>query len=654
MAERAKSPQEEPFQGYEGDTKVFYDLFVKFFEIVLHVFFNTVKVRGAWRVPKTGPVILVGAPHASQFVDPVLLGVEVRKMIHRRPSFLIAEKSHAHPIIGRLSRLMNAIPVGRAQDSFHVATGEVYAKPQNTDPENQLVIRGIDTLFLKEVKPGMNISLQGFNDLAPVEEVRSDTELVLRKPFKTTECQQMMVHGFEPCGYKIGAKVDNSKMFHSVFDHLATGGSIGIFPEGGSHDRTEMLPLKPGVAIMALGTMAAYPGSKVAIVPVGMNYFHPHKFRSRAVIEFGDPLYVDDDLLKEYTDGGVEGKKSSVAELMARIVDRLQLVTINAPDYETLMVIQAGQRLYLKHRHIPLSLTIEFRRRFVQGYLSFKEKDPRINELYQDVKRYNDQLTTMGIADHQVAAQATVSKLRILRRLLTRVLILIVLVVAGLPGLILSSPILAGTKLYSKRKARLALAKSNVKIQANDVIATWKILVGLFMVPTIFGAYSIGCCYYVFTRTNWLPYGRVNLVRLFFACFYGLMLVGYATIIISEAGRDIFKSLRPLYLALSPSRNDSLVQIRKTRADLQTKITAVVNELGPQLFPDIKYRLNTEEPYRNVSQDPRIDIRGLNSSLNLKGDYDLANVAVFSAEQAPLVLGSNKVRRRFSGTRKDQ
>lgn len=28
--------------------------------------------------------------------------------------------------------------------------------------------------------------------------------------------------------------------------------SIGIFPEGGSHDRSELLPLKAGVALMAL------------------------------------------------------------------------------------------------------------------------------------------------------------------------------------------------------------------------------------------------------------------------------------------------------------------------------------------------------------------------------------------------------------------
>lgn len=38
--------------------------------------------------------------------------------------------------------------------------------------------------------------------------------------------------------------VDQSKMFSSVHAALANGSCIGIFPEGGSHDNTDLLPLK--------------------------------------------------------------------------------------------------------------------------------------------------------------------------------------------------------------------------------------------------------------------------------------------------------------------------------------------------------------------------------------------------------------------------
>ena len=65
-----------------------------------------------------------------------------------------------------------------------------------------------------------------------------------------------------------------------VFKRLSAGGAVGIFPEGGSHDRTEMLPLKAGFTIMALGAMARSPGLRLHIVPTGLYYFRPDAFRS--------------------------------------------------------------------------------------------------------------------------------------------------------------------------------------------------------------------------------------------------------------------------------------------------------------------------------------------------------------------------------------
>ena len=59
--------------------------------------------------------------------------------------------------------------------------------------------------------------------------------------------------------YKVLPKIDQKEVFTNVFQRLNEGGCIGIFPEGGSHDQTKLLPLKPGVAIMALGAMEKNP-----------------------------------------------------------------------------------------------------------------------------------------------------------------------------------------------------------------------------------------------------------------------------------------------------------------------------------------------------------------------------------------------------------
>jgi len=51
-------------------------------------------------------------------------------------------------------------------------------------------------------------------------------------------------------------------MYEEVWKALNSNSCIGIFPEGGSHDRTDLLPLKAGICIMALGAMQKY-GKKV-------------------------------------------------------------------------------------------------------------------------------------------------------------------------------------------------------------------------------------------------------------------------------------------------------------------------------------------------------------------------------------------------------
>jgi glycerol-3-phosphate O-acyltransferase/dihydroxyacetone phosphate acyltransferase len=88
---------------------------------------------------------------------------------------------------------------------------------------------------------------------------------------------------------------------------------------------------------MALGAMANNPNVKVKIVPVGLSYFHAHRFRSRAVIEFGPALDVPEEFVEKFKRGGPE-KRDAVSEFLDLVYEALKTVTIRAPDYDTLMV----------------------------------------------------------------------------------------------------------------------------------------------------------------------------------------------------------------------------------------------------------------------------------------------------------------------------
>lgn len=100
-----------------------------------------------------------------------------------------------------------------------------------------------------------------------------------------------------------------------------------------------------GVTLMALGAMAKYPGLDVKVVPVGLNYFHAHRFRSRAVVEFGSPLTISARHVEMFENGGME-KRQACGKLLDTIYDSLKSVTLNAESYETLMVKKKKKRTH--------------------------------------------------------------------------------------------------------------------------------------------------------------------------------------------------------------------------------------------------------------------------------------------------------------------
>jgi len=86
---------------------------------------------------------------------------------------------------------------------------------------------------------------------------------------------------------------------------------------------------------MALGALNVRPDSGLKIVPCGMNYFHAHKFRSRAVVEFGNAIDVDKEILEAYSKGE---RRDAIGQLLDKIYNGLMTVTVTSPDYDTLMV----------------------------------------------------------------------------------------------------------------------------------------------------------------------------------------------------------------------------------------------------------------------------------------------------------------------------
>ncbi|CAG8570949.1 879_t:CDS:2 [Ambispora gerdemannii] len=549
-----------------------YDVVVFFFCIILDVFFREIRPRGSHKIPKEGPIIFVAAPHANQFVDPLIL----MNHCERRVSFLIAEKSMKRRYIGAMAQALNAIPVTRPQDMAKPGKGRIKILDRKTEPTR---ITGIDTTFTKQLHVGHQIALPKDRGSSEVIQIISDTELIIKKEFKDLVAIEMLGKP-EGTPYKCIPHIDQSKVYKSVFATLNAGHCIGIFPEGGSHDRTEILPLKAGVTIMALGAMEANPELDVKIVPCGLNYFHAHQFRSRAVVEFGAPISISPELVEKYKKGGTE-KREACGKLLDIIYNGLTAVTVNTPDYETLMVIQAGRRLYKPaHRKLLISQVVELNRRFVAGYMHFKD-DPRVQEIKQQVMTYNQLLKYHGLKDHQVNKKVLGGR-RSAGLLIYRVFLLFFWSVLGLPGFVLNLPIIVVARLIASKKAKEAVKASSVKVAGRDVLATWKLLVALVFTPILYGFYAF-IVFGISVKYNWPTKWKIfGPILSFF-----LMSVGsYTTIRLVETGLDIKKSLKPLLLSLLPGRRDDIQNLSEVREKLSHDLTELINELGPKIYAD--------------------------------------------------------------------
>lgn len=556
--------------------------------VVCYIFFREVKVRGSYHLPKSGPVIVVVAPHANQFVDGGIILSRIRAVANRNSSSVIAEASYKRRFIGFLAKLANSIPVPRAQDNLKFVEGEIYIKSADDD---QKVIYGKNTKFTNFTPKGL-IGLPHSAGNSIIEEIKNDTELILRKPFKSEKAQKLLLEGTK---FKYAPKVENDVTFQHVFDHLHKGGIINIFPEGGSHDRPDLLPIKAGVAIMALGAVAADPNCQVKIVPTGLNYFHRNAFRSRSVVEFGSPIVIT----KEYGEEYKKNPREAVGKLLDEITTALRTVTLTAPDYDTLMVIQAVRRLYAKK--VPLSLVVDMNRKFLKGYSTYKD-EPRIIHLKNAVIDYNKKLDQLGLKDHQVEL-AVRSRFNSFITLVVRIVQLIFLAILSLPGTILFSPIFISTDRISKKKQAQALAASVVKIKAVDVIATWKIIIATIFAPALYVTYSIIGTWFTF-RYNILGDSSYNIFLVFVGIYAALVSTTYAAFRIGEVGMDIFKSLPPLISSVFGSEKE-LLQLKETREKLSLEITEVVNDLGPSVFPDFDtfHRKNWEQIDDDIKEE---------------------------------------------------
>jgi glycerol-3-phosphate O-acyltransferase/dihydroxyacetone phosphate acyltransferase len=196
----------------------------------------------------------------------------------------------------------------------------------------------------------------------------------------------------------------NRETFAQARALLSRGGVLALFPEGASHDEPKLLGLKTGAARIGLGVASQNPGPEevaakegLRIIPAGLYYTWKIRFRSSALLSFGEPFPVIPVALDERG----EPPREATRELTGRIEAALSKMTLQAESREALDLVRRAERIFSiepEGSPPPLAEELELRRRFVEGARLLRQRDAsRFAALEARIARFESERKEAGL-----------------------------------------------------------------------------------------------------------------------------------------------------------------------------------------------------------------------------------------------------------------
>lgn len=415
-----------------------YQLVTAFFRLVLFAYFRKIEVSGINHIPRNGPVI-VCPNHPNMIIDPLLILTRLVQL-GRSPYCWAKAALFRHPIQGWFFRALGGVPVTRPPKT------EAAVVDSSVSPTPPLLSAAQEQLVEQELKLKTELMFEASWD-------------VLKRP------QSALV----------------------------------LFPEGTSYTASQMLGLKTGVMRVACGFVKRTL-TPISIVPSGLTYFSKDRFRSAVSIEFGLPLVIDVAMLERVN--YAENERRAIQELTEILKQRMLNVTLNAPDYDTIVLARTLRRLYCSGKTMTEEASVELAlTRDIIGLLvsdsETKDSETKDSEttsesnssleewqqLVTRVTRYQAQLVSLRITDHYLLYSLEEP---LVQMALEQMLYLVVLLPLGLPGFLLSMPFyVIGHKL--NHMTIYAEEKSTFKVMANALLVPVQWIVLVVLVGWIFG-----------------------------------------------------------------------------------------------------------------------------------------------------------------------
>jgi 1-acyl-sn-glycerol-3-phosphate acyltransferase len=265
----------------------------------------------------------------------------------------------------------------------------------------------------------------------------------------------------------------NEETFVAARELLAKGGTIGICPEGVSHDEPGLRPIKTGAARIALAAISTGEVNDLKIVPAGLYYTSKTSFRSSALLYFGNPLSVSPVQLEP--DGSPP--RDAVRQLSNQIEKSLREVILDARHEEARQTIARAERIFSADTQQgtdkdSLKDELRLQQRFIKAYSILEGHQPdRLRRLEQRMIRFEEELNQAGVDAEELSPPR--STWSVFRSIIKRSLLF----------LLMLGPALVGTIAHYPAYRLGGYLATKFSRDAEDIISTIKIISAMLLFP---------------------------------------------------------------------------------------------------------------------------------------------------------------------------
>jgi 1-acyl-sn-glycerol-3-phosphate acyltransferase len=270
-----------------------------------------------------------------------------------------------------------------------------------------------------------------------------------------------------------GADVSkNQETFVAARKLLARGGTIGICPEGVSHNDPRLKPIKTGAARISLASVSTNEVKDLKIVPAGLYYTAKTSFRSSALLYFGNPIPV----MPVELDSEGNPPRDAVRELSDRIEKALREVILDAQESEALPTISRAERIFSSANNSggseSLTDELQLQQRFIKAYAILQDtQTERLRQLEVKMIRFEEELDQAGVDPDELSPPSSTSD--VFQRIIKR----------SLMFLIMLGPALVGTVVHYPAYRLGGYLAKKLSQNSDDVISTIKIISAMLLFP---------------------------------------------------------------------------------------------------------------------------------------------------------------------------